>query len=60
MLPRPDCPEKTWWHLNTNNDLIAAAATAHDCPLLSMAAPMRGAVNDSVSPILREERCGVA
>ena len=49
MLPRPDAPEKAWSHLDDNNDLIAAAAVRHGCPVLDMAAAMRAAVDDAVS-----------
>ena len=48
VLPWPDKPEKAWSHLADNNDLIAAAAQRHGCPVLDMAPVMRAAVDDSV------------
>ncbi len=32
--------DTAWTHLNTNNDLIAAAAEQHECPLLPLMPPM--------------------
>ena len=49
VLPWPDCPEKAWSHLDDNNDLIAAAAAKHDCPVLNMAPIMQAAVDDTVA-----------
>lgn len=48
LLVWGDCPDQAWTQLVKNNDLIAAAARRHACPLLDMGAPMRAAVDDSV------------
>lgn len=48
VLPRPDAPEKTWSHLNSNNDLIAAAAQRHGCPVVDMAAAMQAAIDSTL------------
>jgi len=45
VLPHPAAPEKAWAHLNANNDLIAAAAERHGCPLLDMGAAMQAAID---------------
>ena len=49
VLPWPDAPAKAWTFLDKNNDLIAAAATRHGCPLLNMAPVMQAAVDDAVA-----------
>lgn len=48
VLPWPEAPDKAWAHLDDNNDLIAAAAQKHGCPLLDMAPIMSAAVDNSV------------
>lgn len=43
VLPHPTKPEKTWYHLAGNNDLIAKVGAAQGAPVLDMNAPMQDA-----------------
>ncbi len=43
VIPNPENPETAWKHLDSNNDLIAAAAAKNGAALLDLAAPMREA-----------------
>ena len=43
VLEIPDAPEKTWRHLDGNNDLIAEAAKEHGAVLLDLGPPMQAA-----------------
>lgn len=45
VLPNPENPETAWIHLDKNNDLIAEVAGEYKIPVLSLAEPMREALN---------------
>ncbi|MFA6291326.1 MAG: acetylxylan esterase [Victivallales bacterium] len=59
VIPNPENPETAWKYLDSNNDLVAAAAARSGAALLDMAAPMREAAKNRPVKELVNVRDGV-